>query len=91
MGSLGIRTTFAIYSSELGLNRMLRQVVKVDKLCSLRFITLIKVYDCNSSDYYDKGSSFITSEGRGFERSVVFRTKSCKSCKIRDLAIDFRA
>ena len=33
----------------------------------------------------------MTSELRGFERSVFSRTGSCKSCKIHDLASGFRA
>ena len=46
---------------------MLRQVLKVDKLCALRFITVIKANDCNTSHYKRKGSLFITSELGGFE------------------------
>ena len=40
---------------------------KVDKLCALRFITVIKAYDWNSSYYQREGSSFITSELGGFK------------------------
>ena len=47
------------YSSELGL--------KVDKVCALRFITVIKTYDCNSSSFKREGSSFITGGLVGFE------------------------
>ena len=46
---------------------MVREVLKVDKLCDLRFITVIKAYDCNSSYYKHKGSLFITSELGDFE------------------------
>ena len=51
--------TFAIYSFEL--------VLKVGKLYALRFITVIKAYDCNSLHYKREGSSFTTSELGGFE------------------------
>ena len=61
-------------------------MLKVDKLCALRFITVIKSYDCNSSYYEREGSSFITSELGGYEWSVFSRNNSCKSYKIHDLA-----
>ena len=41
-------------------------MLEVDKLCALRFITLINACDCNSSNYKREGSSFITSELRDF-------------------------
>ena len=66
-------------------------MLKVDKLCDLRFITVIKAYDCNSSYYKREGSLFITSELGDFELSVLPRTNSCKSCKIHDLASGFLA
>ena len=37
-------------------------MLKVDKLCALRFIIVIKAYDCNSSHFKREGSSFITSD-----------------------------
>ena len=49
---------------------MLRLVVKVDKLCALRFLIVVKDYNCKSSYYKREGSSFITSELGVFEWSV---------------------
>ena len=66
-------------------------MLKVDKLCDLRFITVIKAYDCNSPYYKREGSLFITSELGDFECSGLYRTNSCKSCKIHDLASGFLA
>ena len=68
---------------------MSRKVLKVDKLCDLTFITVIKAYDCNSSYYKREGSLFITSDLGDFELSVLPKTNSCKSCKIHDLAVGF--
>ena len=66
-------------------------MLKVDKLCSLRFIIVIIAFDCNSSYYEHEGSSLITSKLRGFECSVFSSTNTCKSCKIHNLASRFRA
>ena len=41
---------------------MLRKVLRVDKLCAFRFITILKAYDCNSSYYKREVSSLIASE-----------------------------
>ena len=41
--------------------------------------------------YKREGSLFITSELGDFECSGLYRTNSCKSCKIHDLAGGFRA
>ena len=48
---------------------MLQSVLKVDKLCTLKFVIVIAIR---------AGSSFITSELGGFELSVFSRTNSCK-------------
>ena len=58
---------------------MLREVLKLDKLCALRFITVIKAYDCNLSYYKREGSSCLSN------------TNSCKSCKIHNFDSGFRA
>ena len=44
-----LERSLRIYSSKPGLNRVLRQALKVDKLSALRFITVTEAYDCNSS------------------------------------------
>ena len=66
-------------------------MLKVDKLCDLKFITVIKAYDCNSSYYKREGTLFITSELGDFECSGLYRTNSYKSCKIHGLASGFLA
>ena len=68
-------------------------MLKVDQFCALRFITVIKAYDCNSSNSKREGPWFLTSQLGGFEWSVVSKTNlyCCKSCKFHDLASGFRA
>ena len=66
-------------------------MLKVDKLCALKFITEIKAYDCDSSYYKREGSSFITNNLGGFKLSLFSKTNSGKSCKIHDIVNGFRA
>ena len=58
---------------------MLQEVLKLDKLCALRFITVINAYDCNLSYHKREGSSCLSN------------TNSCKSCKIHNVDSGFRA
>ena len=46
---------------------------------------------CNSSYYKREELSFISSEFEGFERSIFFRTNSCKFCKVHYPASGFQA
>ena len=62
-------------------------MLKVGKLCSTRFITVIKTYDGNTSYYKHEGSSFITNELGDFELSVFSRTYKLTAAFLAKLTV----